>query len=255
MYGCQELSPDLAGLVREVPGFGWVPSLPRPSSAIMLASFFQVALAMTDGVPANKSRRDAMLAYYTGHSGKGGNVADWLGVAKGWSMGTGCGGSYYANNITMMPMYDLARLEADPARRAIVVNDILGAKLWPAFQSTKNVLFSFIYAGATPSPAAGVVTDAAAQLAQFPVAPRVHRATDLRSDPRYPHDANCQDQVDHSMAVDVGDRAVDGFIWQRDSWELYDPGNLAEVMPGVDYLVAYWLGRRHGFLKDDSGGS
>ena len=253
MYGFQEFAPDLADLVREIPAFAWVPSLPRPSSAIMLASFFQVALHVSDGVAAHKNRRDAILAYYTGHAGKGGNVHDWLTIAQGWSAGTGCGGNYYANNITMMPMYDLARLETDPSRKTLIVDQILGAKLWPAFANTKNVFFSFIYAGARSGAPANVVSDATAQLAQFPAPPRIHRAVDLRSDPKYPsHDGQCQNQIDHASAVDVGDRAVDGFIWQRNPWELYDPGNPAEVLPGTDYLIAYWLGRRHDFLADDT---
>ena len=113
----------------------------------MLASFFRVGLRVTDGVPRTRSAAADMLAYYTGHTGEGGNVADWLAVAKQWTDGGTCGASYYANNIAMMPMYNLARLEDDPARSSIVENDILGAKMWPTFANTKNSFFSFIYAG------------------------------------------------------------------------------------------------------------
>jgi hypothetical protein len=255
MYGFQEFAPDLADLVREIPAFAWVPSIPRASSAIMLASFFQVALRLTEGVPTYKARRDAVLAYYTGHQGKGGNVADWLRVAQGWTEGTGCGGNYYANNITMTPMYNLARLEPDPARRGLVVDQILGQKMWPAFEGTKNVFFSFIYAGVRQGAPPGVVVSARAQLAQFPPPPRVQTPVDLRSNAKYPtRDGQCADQVDHRSAVDVSDRVVDGFIWQRHPWGLYDPGNPAKTFPGVDYLVAYWLGRRHDFLAEDAPG-
>lgn len=255
MYGFQEFAPDLADLVREIPGFAWVPSIARPSSAVMLASFFQVALRVTDGVPAYKTRRDAILSYYVGHQGKGGNVNDWLNIAKGWTPGTGCGGNYYANNITMMPMYDLARLESDSTRRDIVENQILDAKMWPAFRDTKNTFFSFIYASVKTGAPPGVVTSALAQLSQFPKAPRVHAPVDLRNDPKYPsRDGQCADHVAHADAVDVGDRPADGFLWQRIPWLLYDPGNAADTFPGEDYLIAYWLGRRHDFYPDDSAG-
>ena len=44
-------------------------------------------------------------------------------------------------------------------------------------------------------------------------------------------------------AVDVGDRVVEDFLWQRGPWRLHDGGNLAEVYPGVDFLAAYWAAR------------
>ena len=255
MYGFQEFYPNLADLVRQLPGLGWVPDVFRASSAIMLASFFRVGLRVTDGVPAYAKRRAAMLAYYTGHTGQGGNVTDWLAVAKQWSDGGGCGGSYYANNIAMMPMYDLARLEDDPTRVSVIENDILGAKMWPAFVDTKNSFFSFIYAATKSGVDPGVVASASAQLAQFPVAPRVMRPVDLRSSAKYPtRQQGCTDQVGHETAVDVGDRPTGDFLWQRQPWGLYDAGDPRQTEPGVDYLMAYFLGRQHGFIADDTPG-
>ncbi|HEY8078583.1 MAG TPA: hypothetical protein VIF62_30845, partial [Labilithrix sp.] len=185
MAGFQEFTPDLKDLLQHVPGIGAlaVLPLPRPSSAIMLASFFRVALHVTDGVPARAKDHADILAYYTGHSGEGGNVSDWLAIANQWTDNPACGDSYYGNNITMEPLYDLARLEDDPTRLAIVRDQLLGGKLWPAFAPTKNVFFSFIFAGVTPG-AASPVSSAAAQLAQFPPPPRVQQAVDLRSSPK-----------------------------------------------------------------------
>ena len=255
MYGFQELYPNLAHLVRQLPGLGWVPDVYRASSAIMLASFFRVGLRVTDGVPAYAKRRADMLAYYTGHTGEGGNVTDWLAVAQQWTAGGSCGASYFANNIAMMPMYDLARLEDDPARVSVIENDILGAKMWPAFVDTKNSFFSFIYAATRSGVDPAVVSSAAAQLGQFPAAPRVMRAVDLRSSPKYPsREQGCTDQVGHADAVDVGDRPSADFLWQRHPWGLYDGGDPRQTEPGVDFLVAYFLGRQHGFIADDTPG-
>jgi hypothetical protein len=255
MYGFQELYPNLAHLVRQLPGLGFTPDINRPSSAMMLTSFFRVALHVTENAPAYAKDRADILAYYTSNKGPGGNATDWLEIAKGWSDGTGCGGNYYANNIAMMPMYNLARLEDDPARKAVVVDQILGAKMWPAFASTKNVFFSFIYAGTRSGFDPAVVTSAADQLSQFPVAPRVMRPIDLRTSPKYTsRDQSCPDHVAHGDAVDVGDRVAADFMWQRHPWGLYEGGDLRQTHPGVDYLLAYFMGQQHGFLSDDTPG-
>jgi hypothetical protein len=259
LFGFQEFTPDLSDILKHIPGIGALGGLvpiPRASSAIMLASFFRVALRVTDGVPSWKKDHDDILAYYTGHSGEGGNVSNWLEVATQWSDGGGCGDSYYANNITMEPLYDLARLEDDPARLATVRNQILGQKLWPAFAATKNAFFSFIYAGVTPGEDAGIGASAAAQLAQFPAPPRVQAPVDLRSSSKYPNrEPSCTDQVRHDGAVDVGDRVAADFLWQRQPWGLFDGGDQGQTHPGVDYLVAYFMGRYHGFVTDDTPGT
>jgi hypothetical protein len=253
MFGFQEFTPDLADIVHQLPALGIVPPILRSSSAIMLASFFRVALKVTEGVPAAKADHDAILAYYTSHAGTGGNASQWLAIAKQWSDNPGCGDGYYANNITMEPMFNLARLEDDPGRSSIVKTDILKSLLWPAYVNTKNVFFSFIYAGVSSGVDPSVTTSAAAQLAQFPPPPRVLAPVNLVSDPRYmPHDASCTNQVDHATAVDVGDRPAGDFMWQRHPWSLFDAGDVAQGEPGVDYLVAYWMGRQAKFLSDDT---
>jgi hypothetical protein len=251
MQGVQEFIPDLGDVISQIVGFA-VP-IPRASSAIMLASFFRVALRVTD-VPSAKADHDAILDYYLHHTGKGGNVDDWLGVAKQWTSGSdACGSNYYANNITMEPLYNLARLEDDPARRNLVREQLLAQAMWPVFAPTKNSFFSFIYAANVQSPAANAASLAKTQLAQFPAPPRIQRPVDLRTDPRYlPHDGSCADQVDHANAVDVGDRPLGDFIWQRQPWGLYDAGDPKQSAPGVDYLVAYWMGRAHQMIDDDT---
>ncbi len=127
--------------------------------------------------------------------------------------------------------------------------------MWPEFVHTKNVFFSYIYAANAPAPGAEVIDSAAAQLAGFPPPPRVRVPVDLRFDPRYvPHQEGCTDQCRHDNAVDVAERVVSDFIWQRNPWGLFDGGNPHQTYPGVDYLVAYWMGRFHGFLDDDTPG-
>jgi hypothetical protein len=255
MWGFQEFTPDLSDIVRQVPGFSGVPSIPRASSAVMLAAAFRVALEVTDGVPARAADRAAILDYYLNHTGTGGNIDDWLGIARQWTWTDSCGGTYFGNNITLEPLYDLARLEDDPARQHVIRADLLRDTIWPPFASHKNCFFAFITAANVPGADPSIASAAAAQLGGFPVPPRIHHGIDLRGDARYqPQDPGCANQVNHQSAVDVADRQVEDFMWQRDPWTLYDAGDEHQVMPGVDYLVAYWMGRRHGFLQEDAGG-
>jgi hypothetical protein len=256
MYGFQEFIPDWGLVIRQFPGLGWVPDIPRTGSAIMLSSFFRVGLLVTEGVEGYEDEHAGILGFYLGNSDWGGNVDDWLDRAGQWSYSGTCGSAYYANNIAMEPMYNLARLEDDPVLGARIVDGVLHGRMWPEFVATKNPWFSFIYAASVPYADPSVAPAAASQLSQFPPPPRVRVAVDLRSDARYmPHESGCTDQVDHGMAVDVGDRVVSDFIWQRHPWGLYDDGLESLTYPGVDYLAAYWLGRRHGFLADDRPGT
>ena len=246
------LSPNFAHVIRQFPLLGFTPDIPRAGTAIMLASFFQVALKVTDGVPAYASRRADIESYYLSASGQGGNVDDWLDIAAQWQFLNECGVKYYSNNITMMPMYNLARLESDGPRGNRVRNTLLKNKMWPHYEDTKNVFFSYIYSAVVPGVSEAIASDASTQLAGFPVAPRVNRSVDLRSASKYqPHENDCQNQTRHDGAVDVADRVPTEFMWQHNPWELLHTGSNREVYPGVDYLVAYWMGRHHGYLEED----
>jgi hypothetical protein len=211
---------------------------------------------IADGIPDAQATHDAIQDYYLHHSGTGGNINDWLGVMKTYADLTSCGSGYFGNNISMEPMYNLARLEDDPVLQYTIRHDVLESMMWPLFKDTKNSFFSYIYAANAPStPEAGAISGGNTQLAQFGPPPRVKVAVDLRNDPRFmPHDPACTDEATRPNAVDVGERPVGDFLWQRAPWALYDPGDPTQTEPGVDYLVAYWMARRHEFLADDTAG-
>jgi hypothetical protein len=221
----------------------------------MLSSFFRVAMQVTDAVAGFEQEHDTIVDYYLGHSGPGGNVGDWLELARTSYPEQECGDKYYGNNIMMEPMYNLARLEDDAGRLAILRDDVLGGWLWDRFVHTKNTFFSFIYASQVPGHDPQVVLGAAAELAGFPLAPRAQVLVDLRDDPQYmPHESGCGDQSNHATAVDVSTRVWADFMWQRHPWALYAPEDLPKTAPGIDYLVAYWLGRFHGYIEEDTSG-
>ncbi len=254
MYGFQEFIPNLQDVLKQMPVIGgMVPTIPRSGSGVMLASFFRVGMLVTDGVVGFESEHAAMVDYYQNHSGDGGNVDDWLSIASNWLYNGDCGGSYYANNIVAEPMYNLARLETDPTLSATIRNDILHAQLWAEHQGTKNSFFYFMYAANYPGADSGIAPEGAAQLAGFPPPPRVAVPVNLLTDPQYQnHESGCTDQLDHNEAVDVADRIPADFLWQRHPWGLVSGGDPARTFPGVDYLTAYWFGRHHGYITDDT---
>jgi hypothetical protein len=250
LYGAREFVTDMSPVLAQVLGVS--PPIPRPSSAMMLGAFFRMALAMTAGVAGQEAMHAALAAYYDAHADA------WLDVAAQWSFSANCGNGYYANHIAFIMAYVWARLETDAARRARIADSILDGRMWAALSGQKNAYFAFLW-GATraqKSPAPAGIAAAANQLAQFPVGPRVHVAVDHSADPKYqPHDASCTSEPmadTATSAVDVRDRVIDDFLWQRGPWRLVDGGNLAEVYPGVDYLAAYWAARADGFIADDA---
>ncbi|MBW2529778.1 MAG: hypothetical protein JRI23_36715 [Deltaproteobacteria bacterium] len=264
MLGFQEFMPNLGDLVSQIPGFGWLSYVPRSDSGVMLSSFFRVAMQVTEGVEGFESQHAAFVDYYLNHALPGGNVSHWLEIAKTNNPDEQCGDGYYANNIIMEPMYNLARLETDAGRLATIRNDVLGGWLWAKLHSTKNTFFSFIYAGNVPGHDPNVVTSAVDQLGGFPLPPRVKVARDLVGEvdgegvsysaaPYTPHVTGCSVlHCNHSTAVDVQHRAWGDFMWQRQPWSLSDSADPGLTAPGVDFLVAYWMGRHHGFIDDDT---
>lgn len=252
LYGAREFLPDFSDVLTQIVGVS--PPVPRPSSAIMLGAFFRMALAMTDGVPGQAATHQQLLDYYDAHAD------GWLDVAAQWSFAANCGSGYYANHIAFIMAYVWARLESDAARGARIRDQILDGRMWSALAAQKNPYFAFLW-GATRAqpPAPATIAQAGAELAQFPPGPRVHVAVDHSADARYqPHDAACTSEPltdTATNAVDVGDRVVEDFLWQRAPWRLVDGGNAAEVYPGVDFLAAYWAARTAGFVADDAPGT
>ena len=257
MSGFQEFMPNWGDMISQLPGFGSITNIPRAGSAIMLASFFRVAMEVTKDVPGYEDDYLAFREYYYNNPPERGNNIDyWMEiVANTWSYTDNCGDKYYGNNIAMEPMYNLSRLEDNETIRKRILEDIIAARMWPEHEFTKNCFFFYIYAAADPEAYADAAAIASEQLAGFPPPPRVRVAVDLRSDPRYqPHQSGCDNQTTRDKAVDVSERVVSDFLWQRNPWKLYDEGVVQLTFPGVDYLVAYWMGRYYGHLHDDTPG-
>jgi hypothetical protein len=238
-------------IVREVLGVS--PAVPRSSTAIMLNAFFAMALHMSK--EAEPARYATLKAYVDA------NAPAWLSVAEKWDFSTTCGTGYFANHIAYIMAYVGATVEEDPGRKARSLA-ILDGRLYAGLRDHRNAYFTYLWSGSKGA-TGPEVTAANRDLADFPVGPRLHTPRDLSADPRYPHDPTCMDgggpmadtRAASKVAVSVGERPVEDFIWQRHPWKLVDGGVAHQVMPGVDYLAAYWAARAHGLLADDRPGT
>ncbi|MBS2017992.1 MAG: hypothetical protein JST00_34265 [Deltaproteobacteria bacterium] len=256
IQGMREFFPDFSVLVKQVLGIN-VP-IPRSSTAMMLGGFFRLALRIAEDDPALAAKRAEMGAYFASHA------PAWLSTAETWTFETrdGCGRGYFSTHIAYIMAYVWALLENDPALAPRVRDKLFDQAMWKAVAGHKNAYFAFLWGGTRVpaiAPSNPAIQTAASQLAQFQAGPRVWAARDNRANPKYlPHDTKCTAEVlcnIQNNSVDVGDRRIDDFLWQRQPWQLYDGGDPTKVYPGVDYLAAYWAARRHGFATDDRAGT
>jgi hypothetical protein len=87
-----------------------------------------------------------------------------------------------------------------------------------------------------------------AQLGGFSDTPQLALPLDVRW--KYPEDPRCPGLA--ASATDVAHRPAATFICERQPWVRFAAGTPNLVYPGVDYLLAYWLGRQAGFIAADA---
>jgi hypothetical protein len=237
-------SPNAAELIRQLPSFGAFPDQYQPTQAIQLGAIFRVALQVTEDVPEYAERRRVIAEHYERQA------KTWLDIAARWRNTNRCDSGYFGLNIGFIPLYNWTRLETDPARKERLQREVLRDALWAEVADHKNVFFAFIYAAlAPPEDDTRPVIDAhVAQLTRFPMAPNRSHPVDLRG--LYPESTRCPGIS--AEAVNVDERPPASFTWERHPWKLQDDGTPNMTYGGVDYLIAYWLGRHHGFIADDA---
>ncbi|MBB1076132.1 hypothetical protein HUU62_17130 [Rhodoferax sp. 4810] len=236
--------PNPSEYLRQLPDLGWMPDILLATQALQLGAAFSLALHVTNDVPEYAARRSAINNYYTAH------VDTWLDIAKRWSDTSPCGDAYHGLNISFTPAFIWLRTETDATRHHYLRDKVLIERLWPAVQSDNNVWFAFIYASQAPevSENNNVVTNHVNQLAGFPSAPNRAVAVDVSDE--YWENPFCSDLA--LSAIDVSERVPATFIWERQPWKREDPGVPYRLYGGVDYLLAYWMGRYYGYIDDDA---
>lgn len=255
--GMREFVPDFSMIVKPITGIGT--PIPRNSTAIMIGAFFEAALMMSADAPPNdtamKAQHDALAAYYAS------KAEGWAKIASAWTFDTrdGCGKGYFSSHIAFIMAYVWSSLVKASPIMSYVKDATFDQAMWGALKGHKNSYFAFLWASTRQNPDGAALESARTQLAQFEAGPRVQVPRNSTAMMEYmPHDTSCTAEPlcdIKTMSVDVKDRRVDDFLWQRQPWQLYDGGDMRRVYPGVDYLAAYWAGRRHGFIQDDRPGT
>jgi len=236
--------PNPPEYLRQVPGLSWLPNFYLRSQAIQLASFFVIALKVTENIPEYAFRRQAILDHYNFR------YQEWRDMASGWENSNKCGDSYHGLNIAFLPAFNWVRLENDYFRKTDLQNNVLNKRMWEAVKDHKNVFFSYIYTSqANPSDnIAPVVSTQTDQLLQFPPPPYLAIAVDNSA--KYQEDPDCKGLS--KTAIDVRERVPASFLWERNPWKLKEDAIPNFIYPGVDYLITYWMARYYGYLEDDA---
>jgi len=174
---------------------------------------------------------------------------------------------YYAFHLGHMAQHMLTKWEPDPFWQGIH-RKLLRDRLYALIKDTQQVLFDYIAFGMQATPAVPAVLDAdRAALAAFPEAPK-RRLNPVQGpfewDP-FPVQVNqLLDVLEQIIGVEiphlneqalypfpVAERCVSSFRWQSAPYQVCGGNDPSVEYPGADYLIAYWLGRYHGFLNVD----
>ena len=173
---------------------------------------------------------------------------------------------YFANNLRNQIFYNLFRLETDPNRLAVYWDLFMKQRRWVEW--THNVHFDFVYLNACEKmgqceQAKEIMDDAVNSLTVFQDPPNREIHIDP---PQLPVDPVSVFLTDLAEALGLNDyfdfvyQAEDAqeiqnrcrveYLWQRSPHLLQCYGWLPQhVLPGVDYLVAYWMGRHYDYLE------
>lgn len=152
------------------------------------------------------------------------------------------------DNMAFLCFYALGLLERDPEllrayRRAL-------RRSWSYVKDEGNALFAYIRCALLgPDPRA--LAAARSALRAFPPTKRVY-PVDLRGADDIPRAClpDREGRLRSRYPLPVNLRPVGSFAWKSSPYALYgNLGSHGEVQyAAVDYLLAYWLGRRHGGL-------
>jgi len=158
-----------------------------------------------------------------------------------------CGKSYFGNNIVFEPMFNLARLDSDPGRQA-TIQGILQSNMWnKGVVNDKNPWFAYMYA--RPG---GLTTQAPPRQWPWPTCNCLSSSLRLAYTSQSP--TTCF-RIRHCAgnaltAIDITDRVIGDFQWQRQPWQESDPGLPNRVSGMWTILAAYWRGASPGIPRE-----
>ncbi|MFZ5875332.1 MAG: hypothetical protein ACOYXU_02870 [Nitrospirota bacterium] len=162
-----------------------------------------------------------------------------------WERWTGV--NHSDNNLAFLAYYNLIRYETDPRLSALYQRSLRRA--WSVVRHERNPFFTFVYHAVMPRSAwdAAALDDAKDTLLRFPT-------TDSRYDP----DALARgcvasrlDRLNRRQAcapLPMDERPQVAVEWNQNPARIERGTRDRAAYSGFDFLVAYWLGRAHGFI-------
>jgi hypothetical protein len=148
-------------------------------------------------------------------------------------------GSYYKFNLNHINLYNLIRLEEAGVARIAYVDAF--RTLRGCTRNHENAHFNLVDR-ALNGPEAARDGDTRTYLRLWLERPRRDHHVDLRA--KY---AACADNRACAV-IPVNERVNTDFLWQRSPFLLRGGGDGTVETAGIDYLLAYWMGRHYGVL-------
>ena len=173
---------------------------------------------------------------------------------------------YYGFNLSHLNFNTLLRNETDPERRAFYL-DVYHQMIWRFVSHTHNVFFDAFYL-ANCERAGGcfdydqTLADVQVQLFDFqdpPVREVPKAIPDWELDPFSVFMSDLIDLLGIRNLLDIEYQTLEprpvqyrcprSFMWQKTPYNLDCPGgDGTEVYPGIDYMLAYWMGRYYDLI-------
>ncbi len=166
-----------------------------------------------------------------------------------WERVTGV--NHSDNNLAFLAYYNLMRYETDPRLSALYQESLQRA--WSVVRREKNPFFTFVYHALAPESQwdAAALADAMDSLERFPT-------EESRYDPEALENGCIAHRLDRlrrrqaCAPLPMDERPQVAVEWNQNPARL-EPGIRDRgAYSGFDYLVAYWLGRAHGFIGSDA---
>lgn len=162
---------------------------------------------------------------------------------------------YYAVNLYYLSFFNLIRLEKDPALKAFY-RDVFEKRLWFFTKNHDNVFFNYIHAAISGQEMnLADRNDNILLLRRFPLAPRRDfrvvnsRRTDIPKMRNWRGVVTNEQNTQFSRhPLPIHERPPSDFLWQRTPFALDGGGDGNLEYSGVDFLLAYWMGRYYGLI-------
>jgi hypothetical protein len=123
--------------------------------------------------------------------------------------------------------------------------------VWSFIKAEGNAFWNFVYF-AHVEKEDSAYRDAIKNLELYPPHTKGY-SVDNRSAPGIEHAfwKGRKDNLHAKYALPLNLRGLSSFIWKSSPYAIYAPEEEGTEYTGTDYLLAYWMGRFHGFIRED----